>query len=279
MNLASGLLVLLLTAGGDPDLVAAEESFQAGRYDAVLPSVERALKHALPPKDEARAYELKAMTHAAFDNSAAAIEAFRHLITVDPNYAPKSRVSPKVQGLFAEAVRLGPIGIASSPSQPQTAPPRPSEPKPEIKEPAVASGEAPTVSATPVPIPVGPPPTGEARISERWSNTRIAGVATAVAAVVAFGAGAGFGADSQVARNRLLNPQTNTCGQIVSPTQNQAFGLRNEANTNATVANVLFVAGGAFAVSAAVLLLIPSPRSSSLSVAAGPSGVIVQGDF
>lgn len=128
-----GLALLLLAAAPNPDLANAEGAYRLGRYDLVLPSVDRALATPLEPAERRRAYELKALTAAAFDDTNAAVDAFRRLLGVDPAYTPSGRPSPKLQGLVAEAVRLGPIGgkrvqapVVAAPSPPPAPPPVPS---------------------------------------------------------------------------------------------------------------------------------------------------------
>lgn len=107
-----GLIALLLGVGADPDLAAAERAFEEGRYQDVLPALDRALAQPLPLEQRRRALELQAITHAAFDDSRQAVQSFRQLLAVDPQYRPGVQVSPKVRGLFEEAARLGPVGPA-----------------------------------------------------------------------------------------------------------------------------------------------------------------------
>lgn len=109
MPLASALLfAALLASSSQPTLRAADKSFEEGQYQRVLPLVDQVLKEDLSPKDRRRAYELQALTYAAFDDTPSAIEAFQRVLGVTPWYEPEASASPKVKGLFAEAKRRGP---------------------------------------------------------------------------------------------------------------------------------------------------------------------------
>jgi hypothetical protein len=117
--MGAALLALLLTASpADPPLLAAESAFEQGLYQDVLPAVERALKQDLTLPERRRAFELVAVTHAAFNDSASAIAAFRQVLALDNNYLPSALFSPKVRALFEEARRLGPApgGLTRAPA-------------------------------------------------------------------------------------------------------------------------------------------------------------------
>jgi hypothetical protein len=77
--------------------------------------VHRALGKPLAPAQTRRALELEAIADAAFDDSVAAIEAFRKLLAVDPAYQPGPTASPKVLGLLEEARRRGALGAKLEP--------------------------------------------------------------------------------------------------------------------------------------------------------------------
>lgn len=156
LALPSLLVVLALALAPDPDLAAAEKAFGEGRYEAVLPSVHRALERGLPLPQLRRAHELEAMTDAAFDDSVAAIEAFRRLLGVDASYAPGPATSPKILGLLEEARRRGAIG---SPQAPASAP---------LVTPLTPRVLAPLAATTPSPAPSPVAPAAEPSLTRTW---------------------------------------------------------------------------------------------------------------
>lgn len=106
----SALLSCVLAAqAGDPAALAqAEAAYAERRYERILPLLEDALASELAPADRVRAWSLKALTHAAFDESGHAVDAYVEALKIDPSFHPGDRVSPKVRGLFAEARRRVP---------------------------------------------------------------------------------------------------------------------------------------------------------------------------
>ena len=102
------LLVIASTlTATDADLAAAESAYAASRYDLVLPALDRAQARGLSPNDERRAWELRAVTCAAFDRPSCAIESYRHVLGFDPDFAISGRVSPKLLSYLQEAKTLG----------------------------------------------------------------------------------------------------------------------------------------------------------------------------
>jgi tetratricopeptide (TPR) repeat protein len=97
-----GLAACVLSAS---PLAPAEQAFAAKRYEQVLPALERARKAPLTREEQVRGDALEAMTHAAFDESEKAIEAFRKALQLEPDFQVDARASPKIRGLFAEALR------------------------------------------------------------------------------------------------------------------------------------------------------------------------------
>ncbi len=135
------LCAMLSGAAPDPDLLAAQNAYNEGRYQDVLPLLKRALDRPLGAREQRQAYELKAMTHAAFDDSPAAVESFRHALGVDPTYEA-GPVSPKIRALLEEARRRGPLG--TKPDLSTVAPP----PAPD----AFAATEPPAATSSPAGI-------------------------------------------------------------------------------------------------------------------------------
>jgi hypothetical protein len=103
--------LLVLTAAGSASLQAAEQAYDQGRYEAVLPAVDQALDGELSRDQRVRAFELQAMAHAAFGDSGAAVQSFRRLLGVDSTYTPTSPLSPKLNALLADAQRQGAVRL------------------------------------------------------------------------------------------------------------------------------------------------------------------------
>ena len=150
-------------AAPDPDLVAAEKSFKESRYQEVLPHLRHALDRDLAPPERRRAFELQAMTHAAFDDGPAAVESFRHVLGIDPDYDP-GPVSPKVRAWFEEARRRGAIGGPKI--EPVPVSPRPESPS--IEAAAVAPPPATPAAEKPAPV-----------FAKAWFWVLVAGVVVA----------------------------------------------------------------------------------------------------
>jgi hypothetical protein len=143
------IVLWLLAAAQDPDLAAAERAYDDARFEEVLPELKTAFTHPLNDADLARAYQLKALTEAAFDNRPASVEAFRHLLGLAPGYEPDAAAGPKVRSLWEHARRLGPIGTPDVTPAVKAAPPaRPPAPKP-LPPAAVPKAEEPEPEATP----------------------------------------------------------------------------------------------------------------------------------
>lgn len=109
------VLTLSLLSAANADLASATRAFEEGAYDKVLPLTRRALASDLDAKERLRAHELEAMTHAAFDRSTEAIEAFREVLRLDPTWSPPADASPKVLGLFQRAAQAAPERFLPSP--------------------------------------------------------------------------------------------------------------------------------------------------------------------
>jgi hypothetical protein len=135
----------------------------------------------------------------------------------------------------------------------------------------------PPVLATPPPLPPvvealpppAPPPT--------W--LRPAGYALGGVGLAGLAAGALFGVLSVDARSRLAAANRN--GQVVvGVTQREAARLDAAARTDALVANLGFVAGGALLATGVVLALVGGPPvSPAVSFGVGPGGLALAGTF
>lgn len=116
----------------DPDLQAAEAAYAQAQYREVLPSLARALSRPLPQPEKLRAYELMAFIHAAFDDGPAAVEAFRRALGAEPSYRLQPDASPKLVGLFSQAVGLGPLAPPPPPEKIVVVAPEPPPPPPPL---------------------------------------------------------------------------------------------------------------------------------------------------
>lgn len=135
----------------------------------------------------------------------------------------------------------------------------------------------------PPPIVVAPVPAGTeaavrrvaARRRETWTAPRKVAVGFAVAGAGALGAGAYFGL-----RARELDERSDRVCPAVMCGDDDGLRLNTEARTAAARANVLYAAGGAAAVTAAVLWLVGKPRETQIRPgAAGGFGVTLSGRF
>ena len=137
-------LAILLSAA-DPELTLAETAWSSGKYDLVLPRLEKALAHPLPAAELVRAYALQAHVHVAFDRLDEATLAFRRLLGVDEHWLLEPEASPKLLAVFAEARRKGAIAVPASALVPKPKPVEavvvPLQPEPVVK-PAEPSSKA-----------------------------------------------------------------------------------------------------------------------------------------
>ncbi len=126
---------MALAAATNPDLASAEQAWSDGSYEQVLPLVSRALDSGLlSPEERLRAWELTAVTHAAFDHADPAVDAFQHVLGIDGAWRPGPEVSPKIRDLFERAHALGPLPRPEWHPAPEIAAPQPRtvEPDPEV---------------------------------------------------------------------------------------------------------------------------------------------------
>jgi hypothetical protein len=116
-----------------------------------------------------------------------------------------------------------------------------------------------------------------APVSGGWR--RPAGFALLGAGVVAAGVGALFGVQSATARNTLGAAAVDEQGRVTGLTQRDAGSLEAQANSQATLANVLFVAGGALGVAGVVLAIVGPDAAPTVALSPAPGGVLVHGSF
>ena len=68
-------------------------------------------------------------------------------------------------------------------------------------------------------------------------------------------------------------------GRVTSITQAEAGPLEASANTQATVANVLFGVGGALGAAGLVLVIIGPSHEPTVALSPAPGGLVVHGQF
>ena len=99
------------------------------------------------------------------------------------------------------------------------------------------------------------------------------------AGAVAAGIGVGLGASSAGARSRLTNATKDDQGRVTSITQAEAGPLEASANTQATIANVLFGVGGALGTAGVVLVILGPASEPTVALSPAPGGLLVSGSF
>jgi len=99
------------------------------------------------------------------------------------------------------------------------------------------------------------------------------------AGAVAAGIGIVLGVQSSAARARLTDAARDAEGRVTGITQAEAGPLEASANTQATVANVLFGVGGALGAAGVVLVILGPSEQPALALSPAPAGVLVSGRF
>ncbi|MBK7864897.1 MAG: hypothetical protein IPJ65_41130 [Archangiaceae bacterium] len=171
--MSSAVLLLLLSA---TELEKAKTAYQLGRFSEVIPAIDRALEGALEPADRVLAFELKAKTQVAFSDFGGAVNTFRQLLELDPDYDLAPTEAPKLRSVLDHARQLQREREKPAPKVPP-APVLTPQAQPPPPEPAAAAGVAePAPASTP--------------LYQRWwvwaaVGVVVAGSATAVAVAVA----------------------------------------------------------------------------------------------
>jgi hypothetical protein len=112
------------------------------------------------------------------------------------------------------------------------------------------------------------------------SGLRMGGIALAIVGVVGVGVGGVFGFLSNQAKSKIDNAATNAQGQVTGITQKDAYALDATVRTDATIANLGFVLGGALVGTGVVLFLVGGSASpSSVSLAPVGNGVVFSGTW
>jgi hypothetical protein len=117
----------------------------------------------------------------------------------------------------------------------------------------------------------------EGPVSGGWR--RPTGFVLLGAGAVAAGVGAILGVQSSAARNRITNAERDADGRVTSITQAEAGPLEASANTQATIANVLFGVGGALGAAGLVFVIIGPSKEPTVALTPAPGGLLVTGQF
>ena len=144
----------------------------------------------------------------------------------------------------------------------------------------VGSASAPrkeSAVVTPVAVAAAPVVEAPAPVSGGWR--RPTGVVLLGAGAVAAGVGIVLGVQSNAARTQVTGATKDELGRVTGVTQSQAAALETSARTQATVANVLFGVGGAFAAAGVVLVVLGPTSEPVVTLSPAPGGVVVAGSF
>lgn len=98
-------------------------------------------------------------------------------------------------------------------------------------------------------------------------------------AAVAVAVGAVMGVQSAGARAKVTGATKDASGRVVNLSQKDAAALESSANTQATVANVLFGAGAGLAAAGVVLVVLGPSSAPTLAMQPAPGGVVFTGSF
>ncbi|MCC6336164.1 MAG: hypothetical protein IT380_19530 [Myxococcales bacterium] len=143
----------------------------------------------------------------------------------------------------------------------------PPEPKPEPVEPL------------PEPPPEKPAP-GVETSAKPGGWMKPVGWSLVGAGAVAAGVGVLFGVQANASRSAVANAETNSEGVITGLTQKEAAALEARAQSQATVANILFVAGGVLAAAGVVIVVVDGlGGGAKVTLAPAPGGLVAQGTF
>lgn len=137
---------------------------------------------------------------------------------------------------------------------------------------------APSVKAAPVAVEGGGLEVRETRVvSGGWR--RPTGLVLLGAGAVAAGVGAIFGVQSSGSRASLAGAATDGEGRVTGLTQRDAATLEAQANSQATLANVLFGVGGALGAAGLVFTILGPVTEPVVTLAPAPGGAVVRGSF
>jgi hypothetical protein len=108
---------------------------------------------------------------------------------------------------------------------------------------------------------------------------RPVGVALLGVGAAAAGVGAVFGVMSTGTAAKVSGATRDEMGLVTGVTQRQAAALEAESRLQATLANALFIGGGALAAGGLVLVILGPSREPTVALSPSPGGVLVHGAF
>jgi hypothetical protein len=135
---------------------------------------------------------------------------------------------------------------------------------------ASAAPPAPVPTPTPAPSSSSNPPSDVGRPTSYWGTQRILAVVAGGVGVVGVGVGAVFGI---LTKSKLDQSNSQGCVASTNVCNQTGASLRRDAQNDASVSNIAFIAGAvALAGGAALWFTAPSPSSPSVGAAITPGG-------
>jgi hypothetical protein len=112
---------------------------------------------------------------------------------------------------------------------------------------------------------------------------RPAGIAVGAVGLAGVGVGVVFGLRANGDRAKVLNASTNGSGVVTGLTQAEAARLDASARSNALLANVLMISGGALAATGLLMAVLapssPSAPVNAVQLSIGPASLVASGQF
>jgi hypothetical protein len=152
------------------------------------------------------------------------------------------------------------VAELGSEAEPLTGKPKPPEP--------VRSARSDPPSVT------NPPP---AKPEPRGPGVRIAGFVFGGLGVVAGGIGIAFGVQAEGLKSSLAGAARDEQGHVTGLTQRAYFAAEQDQHLKATVANILFIAGGVLAATGITLVIIGSVGEPKLALVPAGPGLMLSG--
>jgi hypothetical protein len=220
------VVLIALAAAPDevPELTRAKELYQSMHYEQAQKALAKAITSpGLTPEDRAQIYLYTGLCRHQSGDEKGAAKAFKEALTIEAKTELPAGVSPKARRVF-ERMKAEVAAEQPPPSPPPSPPPEePVKPAPVEPQPAVAP---PAAVAPPVVV-------AQPEKTHHWWPSLLAGGA----AIAAGGVGAYFG--NQAVATRKSADAAMFAGD--------GFKLTQQAQGQATTANVLFVVAGVLA--------------------------------
>lgn len=149
-------------------------------------------------------------------------------------------------------------------------------------KPMVEGSAAPVATVSEQPPPPPPLIVSEAPAlaagARPMSGLRIAGIVVGVGGLIAAGIGSAFGVMAQATSAKLTGAERDAAGRIVGLTRVDGLALDAQQRTQATLANALWIGGGALAATGVALFFFGGD-DASVAVVPAPAGLGVAGTF